>query len=519
MKLLNKQISSAVFKNRNVLLFVLIFALIGCYVLARSLAASTLVTAEAESFSLPPGASIVSDSTASGGKAITLTTNGTATGSIATTLPADTIMMTAKGVACKGSPAVQLWFDGSQILNKTVSSVWATYSVSKTISAGQHNISLVFANDYQRRNCSRSVSIDKITLSIPDTTSSTTTPSSPPISTAPAPSTGPSWTCGWGGFKAGTWPTSCWCPYGDSSPWNQPLPASPKLNPNSAAIVSRTLGMGGIGKLVAGDSGTTNDFSHPTYYSQSSDPVFTIHCTEPWGTCAVEGLTIHIPDQAKPAAGGDGHMAVVDQSTNWEYDFWQVTSKPAGGGTLSISWGGKTKIDGDGLGSDATAARFGNLAGIIRAPEMQAGVIPHALFLVIKCGTTTPQYVYPALKGGSMCADITNAPPMGARFFLAMSDSQINSLAVPTWKKTILTAMAHYGMYFGDTGGSGFGIEMESGSTYTSFGATDPMVSFAQANGWSPYNGTYVGDLGAGVDWASYLRVADPCVAQQTCTN
>ena len=33
-----------------------------------------------------------------------------------------------------------------------------------------------------------------------------------------------------------------------------------------------------------------------------------------------------------------------------------------------------------------------------------------------------------------------------------MSDAQIAALAVPAWKKTILTALAHYGGYVGDTG-------------------------------------------------------------------
>ena len=63
-------------------------------------------------------------------------------------------------------------------------------------------------------------------------------------------------------------------------------------------------------------------------------------------------------------------MAVIDQASGWEYDFWQVESKPAGGGTISISWGGRTAIgtaDADGLGSNATAAHFGLAAGVIRA--------------------------------------------------------------------------------------------------------------------------------------------------------
>ncbi len=107
-------------------------------------------------------------------------------------------------------------------------------------------------------------------------------------------------------------------------------------------------------------------------------------------------------------------MTVVTPE-GWEYDFWQVSSKPAGGGTLSFSIGGRIPIDGDGLDGKATASLFGNLAGIIRAPEMAAGEIDHALFIVLKCSSATTAfghgtvvgpagqsaYVYPATHGAS----------------------------------------------------------------------------------------------------------------------
>jgi hypothetical protein len=341
-------------------------------------------------------------------------------------------------------------------------------------------------------------------------------PSEPPPS-YPSPPAGASWTCGFGGFVAGSWPGACWRPYADSSPFNRRLPASPKLAQNSAGMAQRILGFGAIGHLVAGEAGTPSDWAHPTYYPDGDDPYFTLHCVNSWGTCAVEGHRIRIPDAARAAAGGDAHLTVVDQASGWEYDLWDVRSKPAGGGRLDFGWGGRTRIDGDGRGSDATAARFGNLAGIIRAQELQAGVIPHALFAVVKCGASSPRYVYPAMKNGTVCADTTNAPPMGSHLWLAMSHEQIEALAVPRWKKTVLHAMADYGMFMGDTGGSSWGVQAESGQTYTSFGREDPLVTFAKANGWEPYYGRYVGRLRDGVDWARYLRVLDPCVSQGTC--
>jgi hypothetical protein len=326
--------------------------------------------------------------------------------------------------------------------------------------------------------------------------------------------------CGFAGFRAGAWPGGCWRPYGSASPFNQLLPSTPRLAHDSARIVARLLSFGRLANLLAGQADRPDDYGHPTYYPHPTDPVFRLHCYQTsWGRCAIEGDRIHVPGAARPAAGGDAHITVVDQASGWEYDLDKVRSKPAGGGTLSFRWGGRTRIDGDGLGSDATAARFGNLAGIIRASELAAGHIDHALFMVARCDAG--RYVYPAKKSGLPCRAIglptRDAPPMGTRLQLAMTAEQIAALRVPAWKKTILRAMARYGLILGDTGGGSWGIQAESGSTYTSFGVSDPLVTFARANGWTPYEGRYVANLESGVDWARYLRVVDPCISKRTC--
>jgi hypothetical protein len=326
--------------------------------------------------------------------------------------------------------------------------------------------------------------------------------------------------CGFGRFRAGRWPGGCWRPYGPTSPFNQRLPVRPRLARDSARIVARLLSFGPPANLVAGEADTPDDYGHPTYYAQPSDPVFRLHCYETsWGRCAIEGDSIRVPAAARPAAGGDAHMTVIEQASGWEYDLNKVRSKPADGGTLAFRWGGRTRIDGTGLGSDATAARFGNLAGIIRASELAAGHVDHALFMVVYCDAG--RYVYPAKKSGRPCSATglpnRGAPPMGTRMQLAMTRRQIDALGVPRWKKTILNAMANYGLILGDTGGSSWGIQVESGSTYTSFGAPDPLVSFARASGWTPDEGRYVAKLAGGVDWARHLRVVAPCVSERRC--
>ena len=352
-------------------------------------------------------------------------------------------------------------------------------------------------------------------------------PEVPDIPDVPAPEslspqattpTAPRPAAGWNGFGANHWPPATWRPYADTSPFNRQSITVP-VHPNSAALVQRSLQWGMPGSLVT-SADSSRDFGHPTYYSQPTDPLYTLRSAS--GRTAIDGQQIRIPAKARQAGGADGHMTVVTP-LGWEYDFWQVTSKPAGGGVMTFSNGGRTRIDGDGLNSYGTAALYGNLAGMIRAPELIAGRINHALFIVLKCTSSTTSFgygttknstsngafVYPAMHGGSSCAD-PNVPPMGARFRLAMTDAQIAALAVPVWKKTILRALAQYGGYVGDTGGPGFAFMFESSTTYTAFGVQDPLVPFAAANRVTLWQGDYVFRLAEGVDWARYLRVIAP---------
>jgi hypothetical protein len=194
---------------------------------------------------------------------------------------------------------------------------------------------------------------------------------------------------GWEEFGQGNWPGPSWRPYSNGSPFNVTTTGA-AVHPRSATMVAAALQWGQPGNLVDA-AGASNDWSRPTYYAQPGDPIFTLHATA--GASPVEGMQIPIPDAAEPAGAGDAQMTVVTPD-GWEYDFWQVQSKPAGGGVLKFSKGGRTRIDGDGLGSGGLVSGFGNLAGAIRAQELAAGRIRHALYIVLKCTGTGTSFGY-----------------------------------------------------------------------------------------------------------------------------
>ena len=328
---------------------------------------------------------------------------------------------------------------------------------------------------------------------------------------------------GWNGFGAGSWPPGSWRPYAVNSPFNR-LTARVMVHPNSARIVAKVLSLGSIGNLTAGPgiADTPSDYGHPTFWAQPTDPLVTLDWTGGGPGSAIDGLRIRVPTAARAAGGDDGHMTVV-QPDGWEYDFWRA--KRPSSTVLSFSGGGRTRIDGSGLNSGATAANFGNLAGMIRGQELAAGRIDHALFAVVRClarntsfgwGTrSSPNsaYVYPASHWGNACStDSTDLPPMGARLKLEMTDLQISALLLPAWKKTILRALAKYGAYIGDTGGPGLGFMFESGTTYTPFGRADPVATYARSNGITYWDDYYVFKVAGGLDWTRYLRVLVPPV-------
>jgi len=228
---------------------------------------------------------------------------------------------------------------------------------------------------------------------------------------------------------------------------------------------------------------------------------------------------VRIPKGAIPAGGTDKHLTVIDQESGWEYDFWDSNTPSGSGGTLDIGWGGRTLVNGTGIRSAGTQSGFGNLAGIIRGEEMEYGTIPHALFMVLYC--SGPHAVYPSIETSTLClGDLTNTAPYGARFWLNMTDDEISALPGPKYQKIILTAMAHYGLLFGDTGGGedvGFSVQPQSQATYTSFGFEDEMITYAKSAGIKPNSGVYRFDFNQGVDWAGKLHVVDPCVSQGNC--
>jgi hypothetical protein len=115
----------------------------------------------------------------------------------------------------------------------------------------------------------------------------------------------------------------------------------------------------------------------------------------------------------------------------------------------------------------ATAGGACLAAGLVRASELSAGLIPHALFMGTECVAT--EYLPPASQqGDNRCVGPGPHVPFGAHIWLDLSKDQIEILHAMPWEKALLRALHDYGGFIMDAGGerqdhtgSVVGVELE----------------------------------------------------------
>lgn len=244
-------------------------------------------------------------------------------------------------------------------------------------------------------------------------------------------------------------------PFASTSAWNTPVPTSPQLDPRSASIVSY---------LSSGSHPAVADlyeYGVPIWDADGSTPRHEVECVRPWGTCGLETTSVPVPAGAFATdAADDGAMVVVDWSTRKAYEFYEGQKTSTG---WQAGWGGVVDIDGDGTDGVAVGSNVSRLAGVIRAREIAAGRIDHALVFSTD-NACTRVFRYPAQKtdGRSTRSDCI---PEGARVFL---DKGVDVNALPgitPGEKAVARALQTYGAYAIDNGGAkmAFIFEVPSG--------------------------------------------------------
>lgn len=420
---------------------------------------TTTVIVEGESMIVTPAkaGSTYNDTAASGRKALLLSTNATATKTLA--LPSATsLVIRARGDQYSGAPVMTVSIDGQVVATTEVSSTsWTDYTIPVAVSAGTHTISISFTNDLrQSASQDRNLRIDKITIVA---AASTPTQQIPPY------------------FQAADW---LW----------KPIVGNPVIAANSATWVSylsaanaqRVADLYEYGvTLVSGASIT------------ASTPRYDVTFTEKWGNDPLGSYTVAIPLGLNLPAGSDRQIAILDPTTGKAYGLWQA-SYDSSTDTWTAAWGGVTNLNGNGVdqSGSATGTNIARFAGVVTAAEFSAAIaantgINHALF--ISSDIAGALFTGPATKSdGVNMAGVAVPIPEGTRIQL---DPSINVDAIPgisAAEKVIAKTLQTYGAYVGDQGGARMAFIFETVPDATS---TNPGSVYTDAGlEWDYYNMT-----------------------------
>lgn len=257
-------------------------------------------------------------------------------------------------------------------------------------------------------------------------------------------------------------------PYSASSPFNEPVPASAALAPESAAMV-RSLE---AGAALKGFVLTVGEWTVPTYVAGPTTPrqTVTLRKAPPawneapdyqgfppgWSSSLSTPLPgqlqgVPIPSGARPDPSLDAHMTILDPAGGCEFDLYGAHRTATG---WQAVWGNSTRIGGSGVypaGMGPTAAGFAGNAGLIWPRELAAGRIEHALLFAYPF-TKQGGPVWPATSSDGRTTS-AGAIPEGTRVRLN-PELNLDSLGLAPYQRTIAAALQKYGMILGDTGGA-----------------------------------------------------------------
>jgi hypothetical protein len=233
--------------------------------------------------------------------------------------------------------------------------------------------------------------------------------------------------------------------FSSSSPFNQKIPANPEIDPRSKTMIkSLETDVRKQDFILAQKRWTL-----PVYYANKRTSRYDVTLTADWAPFTVM-KKVPIPKQAKPDPENDAEIAIIDESTNCEYDFWQLRKV---NGKWYASWGNAISLNSNGIykagSAAARASGFALTAGIIWPEELKKGKINHAL--VFSYSFTKSGGPVPPATASDGYLDSAQAIPEGARLQL---DPDFDISTLPTaYERTIAKALQEYGMFLGDSGG------------------------------------------------------------------
>jgi hypothetical protein len=228
-------------------------------------------------------------------------------------------------------------------------------------------------------------------------------------------------------------------PFATTSPWNTPVGSQATMSgPWDACTASLT--------EPASPTINATQWSIDPIIATAADPLVAIFVN------GVYRATINIPSDARPSdpqvsQDGDAHMVVIDPTHRYAAELWRA--QPAFGGWEADSYV-HTNLYGPGVGHGGVRAYGGSaLGGLIRANELAAGNIPHALALALAADQLRHPPVWPAISDDSFSWYGGNVP-MGSLVALPRF-IDVDALGFSPATAAIAHALQDYGAYVVDS--------------------------------------------------------------------
>lgn len=259
---------------------------------------------------------------------------------------------------------------------------------------------------------------------------------------------------------------TAWRPFSSDSPWNTPIPANPTLEPDSKALIADFESSSPYGEHL--DVNIVG-YSIPLYWADGATPVQTVRAdVGGTGWTGNNGQnttgTMPIPNGAQPDPDSDHHLLVIDKAQMKEWGCWNLVKESAGwhAGLCATA-----DLNGTGVRPSAVtnptwytshgarACGFPLVAGLIRADEIAAGRIDHALVVAyphIRAGWyTSPASTAQAANGAGAQKD--RGIPCGGRIQYDPG-IDLDQLGLTRTGRIIMRALQEYGAYVGDFSGA-----------------------------------------------------------------
>ena len=240
--------------------------------------------------------------------------------------------------------------------------------------------------------------------------------------------------------EAAPLPSAPACPvFPAGNVWNQDISALPVASDSDNLITKIGLDTG-----LHPDFGSYSGYGIPYNTVSGSQRKLTVRFDY---SSQSDHVGYPIPRRPRIEAGSDHHMLIVNSGTCKLYEMWNVRHTRrgwrAGSGAVWKMTSNALRPDG---WTSADAAGLPILPGLVRYPEVAAGVIDHALRFTAP--QTRDAHIYPA-RHDAGSGSSASLPPMGLRVRLKASFdlSQLSPQA-----RVVAVALQHYGMILADNG-------------------------------------------------------------------